>query len=58
VEVFPSGRVRGDIHTSMLCVNPGATIDGGLHMTIERLDESTDSPQTVSQDQNTSQERH
>src|SRR6185295_7650456 len=23
VEIFPSGRVRGDIHATILCVNPG-----------------------------------
>ena len=58
VEVFPSGRVRGDIHTSMLCVNPGATLDGGIHMTVERLDESTVPAHISSQEQNAPQERH
>jgi len=33
VDVFPSGRVRGDIHTPSLRVNPGAVLEGGIHMT-------------------------
>src|SRR5262245_27318040 len=36
VEIFPSGRVRGDIHTPMLSVNPGALLDGGMRMAEER----------------------
>src|SRR5262249_37066683 len=41
VVVFPSGRVRGDIHTPVLCVNPGALLDGGMHMANDGTDEST-----------------
>jgi cytoskeletal protein CcmA (bactofilin family) len=32
VEVFPSGRVRGDIHTPILCISAGAMLDGGIRM--------------------------
>jgi cytoskeletal protein CcmA (bactofilin family) len=32
VEVFPSGRVRGDIHTPILCISAGAVLDGGIRM--------------------------
>ena len=41
VEIFPSGRVRGDIHTPVLCVNAGAVVDGGLRMADERVNETT-----------------
>jgi cytoskeletal protein CcmA (bactofilin family) len=54
VEVFPSGRVRGDIHTPLLCVNPGATLDGGMHMSAAGAD-SADAPvtaHTISQESN------
>ena len=60
VEVFPSGRVRGDIHTTLLCVNPGAKLDGGIHMTVESHDETADSATatTISEEPNTRTERH
>jgi cytoskeletal protein CcmA (bactofilin family) len=50
VDIFPSGRVRGDIHTPVLCMSPGAMFDGGLHMTIERPEETTTVAQIVSQE--------
>ena len=53
VEVFPSGRVRGDIHTPTLCVNPGACLDGGIRMTEEHSDESTAPADTISKERNT-----
>jgi len=54
VEVFPSGRVRGDIHTPLLCVNGGAMLDGGLHMGNDRHDDATAEPTPViSQEPNT-----
>src|SRR5262245_39440194 len=46
VIVFPSGRVRGDIHTPVLCVTAGAKIDGGIHMADDRSSEAS-APQTV-----------
>jgi cytoskeletal protein CcmA (bactofilin family) len=52
VEIFPSGRVRGDIHTPLLCVSPGAVIDGGFHMGEERVDESSDPTHVTSQQPN------
>jgi len=54
VEIFPSGRVRGDIHSPLLLVNAGAKLDGGLHMS----DETADEPHTISDEPNTRQERH
>jgi cytoskeletal protein CcmA (bactofilin family) len=56
VEVFPSGRVRGDIHTPVLSVTAGAVIDGGVHMVVERTEDPAS--QTVSQEPKTQQERH
>ena len=53
VEVFPSGRVRGDIHTPTLCVNPGAVMDGGTHMTDGHSEETAVSSDTVSPEANT-----
>ena len=53
VEVFPSGRVRGDIHTPTLCVNPGAHLDGGIRMTEEHSDESTAPAPAISKERNT-----
>jgi len=49
VEVFPSGRVRGDIHTPVLSVNPGAVMDGGVRMAEERQEETTDTAHSISQ---------
>ena len=53
VEIFPSGRVRGDIHTPILCVNAGAIVDGGLRMTDERATETTIATRAVSQQPST-----
>jgi cytoskeletal protein CcmA (bactofilin family) len=58
VEVFPSGRVRGDIHTPVLCTNPGALLDGGIRMADERSDEAATPTDTVSEKADTRQERH
>jgi len=58
VQVFPSGRVRGDIHTPVLSVNPGAMLDGGLRMADERPDEIPATVDAISEEPNTSQERH
>src|SRR5262245_55993877 len=39
VEVFASGRVRGDIHTPVLSVNAGAVLDGGIRMAEDHAEE-------------------
>jgi cytoskeletal protein CcmA (bactofilin family) len=52
VEIFPSGRVRGDIHTPVLCVNPGARLDGGIRMADENADESTATAHAISKEPN------
>jgi len=58
VQVFPSGRVRGDIHTPVLSVNPGAMLDGGLRMADDRPDEIPATVDAISEEPNTPQERH
>jgi len=35
IEIYPTGRVRGDIQTPVLIVNPGATFDGRSRMSGE-----------------------
>ena len=35
VDVFASGRVRGDIHTPVLAITPGASIDGQIFMSVD-----------------------
>ena len=50
VEIFPSGRVRGEIHTPLLCVNPGARLDGGIRMADENADESTATAHAISKE--------
>ncbi len=41
IEIYPTGRVRGDINTPVLAVSPGATLDGRLRMTGDRPEETT-----------------
>jgi cytoskeletal protein CcmA (bactofilin family) len=41
VEIFSTGRVRGDIYTPVLSVNPGAMLEGGVRMTEDRPEERT-----------------
>ena len=41
IEVSVTGRVRGDIHTPVLVVTPGALLDGRIRMADERPDEAT-----------------
>jgi cytoskeletal protein CcmA (bactofilin family) len=40
-EIFPTGKVRGDIHTPVLTVTPGGLLDGRLQMTAEKPEETT-----------------
>jgi cytoskeletal protein CcmA (bactofilin family) len=53
VEIYPSGRVRADIHTPVLCVNPGAILDGGIRMADEKPDDASTSTGTVAEQPNT-----
>lgn len=58
VEVFPRGRVRGDIHTPVLCVGAGAIVDGGLRMTEDHLNETTIATHAIPEQSNSRQETH
>jgi cytoskeletal protein CcmA (bactofilin family) len=40
-EIFPTGKVRGDIHTPVLTVTPGGLLDGRMQMTAEKPEETT-----------------
>jgi cytoskeletal protein CcmA (bactofilin family) len=57
VIVFPSGRVRGDIHTPVLCVTAGALLDGGLRMANDGADDAS-APQSIAEETDTHEERH
>ena len=41
IEIYPTGRVRGDIQTPVLIVNPGGTLDGKSRMAEEKDDPSS-----------------
>ena len=58
VEIFPSGRVRGDIHTPVLSVNAGALLDGGMRMADEQTgDLQVVAPHAISEQPNTPTDR-
>ena len=58
VEISPSGRVRGDIHTPVLSMSPGGLLDGRIRMAGDRPEETTVAARPVSQEASTRQERH
>lgn len=58
IEIHPTGRVRGDIHTPVLCTNPGALIDGRIRMADEHPEETTIASRTNFEQTPTRQERH
>ena len=39
IKIFPTGRVRGDIHTPILSVSIGAKLDGAIRMVDEHATE-------------------
>jgi cytoskeletal protein CcmA (bactofilin family) len=53
VEIFPSGRVRADIRTPVLCISPGAVLDGGIRMADEKPDDPSSSTGTIAEQSNT-----
>lgn len=57
VEISPTGRVRGDIHTPVISVATGAIVDGRLRMAEDRPEESTVAARTVKAEENTRPER-
>lgn len=58
VEISPTGRVRGDIHTPILVMNPGGLLDGRIRMADERPDETTLAACATPEESTTRQERH
>ena len=44
IEIYPTGRVRGDIQSPVLIVNPGGTLDGKSRMANEN-EEGAESPE-------------
>ena len=49
VRIFPGGRVRADICTPVLCVSPGAMLDGGIRMAHEKPAAASASTETVAE---------
>jgi cytoskeletal protein CcmA (bactofilin family) len=58
VEISVTGRVRGDIQTPVLTVNPGALLDGRTRMADDRSDETTVAPRGSAEESATQRERH
>ena|SRR5437667_11990596 len=56
VEISKTGRVRGDIHTPVLSVTPGAVFDGRIQMAID-YPEETMVARPPTHNANTQQER-
>ena len=56
--IYPTGRIRGDIHTPVLCTNQGALLDGKVRMADERPEETTIASRTNFEQSPTRQERH
>jgi cytoskeletal protein CcmA (bactofilin family) len=42
LEISPTGRVRGDVETPVLVIDPGATIDGRTRMAVEKTDDKSE----------------
>ena len=42
VEISPTGRVRGDVETPVLVIDPGATMDGRTHMAVDKPEDKTE----------------
>lgn len=46
VEISPTGRVRGDVQTPVLIINPGAMFDGRTRMAGDKPDETILTPRS------------
>lgn len=42
VEISPTGRVRGDVETPVLVIDPGATMDGRTRMAVDKPEDKTE----------------
>src|SRR5881396_64371 len=57
VKIYETGRVRGDLLTPVLAVNPGAMLDGRTSMASAPADDSNLVPHTVAIQDSTSKEK-
>jgi cytoskeletal protein CcmA (bactofilin family) len=57
VEIHPTGRIRGDITTPVLSVNPGGMLDGRMRMASDRPEETTLAAHSAAEESKTRQER-
>jgi cytoskeletal protein CcmA (bactofilin family) len=57
VKIYETGRVRGDLLTPVLAVNPGAMLDGRTSMATASADDSNLVPHTVATQDSTSKEK-
>ena len=46
LEISPTGRVRGEVETPVLVIDPGATMDGRTRMAVDKTE---DKPEVVEQ---------
>src|SRR5262249_3020485 len=58
IEILVSGRVRGDVQTPELSVNPGAVLDGRVRMADDRPDETAVATPGATEESATGRERH
>ena len=57
VEISATGRVRADIHTPVLSMMPGSTLDGRIQMAADPPDETRVASRASAEESNTRQER-
>jgi cytoskeletal protein CcmA (bactofilin family) len=56
VEIFPTGRIRGDIHTPLLSITNGGCVDGQILMT--NVVEATDNTSIISDESDASHHKN
>ena len=58
VDIFASGRVRGDIHTPVLAITPGASIDGQIFMSVDSAPDAAIETHVFSKEPDASADKH
>src|SRR5215510_10263810 len=58
VDIFATGRVRGDIRTPVLAITPGASLDGQIFMSNGTSHGTLAETHSLSQEPDTSSEKH
>ena len=53
VDILPTGRIRGDIRTTLLTIAPGGQVDGQIVMANEKVDEMATVSGAFSEEANT-----